>query len=332
MRQLKNDTPNIDNTQNKMSRKKIPDDIQAEVIFKSNRECVVCDNHKRGDHIHHIDGNNENYKFENLAFLCVYCHNDASVTNNIIKKLSPKTIVKYRDHKYQVIATARENSLKLFNSPVNGLTTEDLLTTSKNALIIIEIEKLKEEYFSAEWTERSDILSKLHKFSDHTNFRVAVDVFNFLSIAADQTRGGMTTDVASSIFSLILSFFPYSGNEADNEKTIELSNECANIAFSLLYDTTIYLKNYDIAMYGLTILKYIYKKGKQQKLQPLIEKVNETYKEIEQTLQRPGRNDLGEALQLVKEFRTDIEEGTLSFPPLSDNLMKLIYSDRQQRK
>jgi hypothetical protein len=161
---------------------------------------------------------------------------------------------------------------------------------------------------------------------------VAVDVFKFLSIAADQTRGGMTTDVASSIFSSILDFFPYSDSEDDNDKTIELANECSNIAFSLLYDTTIYLKNYDIAMYGLTILKYIYKKGKHQKLQPLIDKVNETYAEIEQTLQRPERNDLGEALQLVKEFRNDIEEGTLSFSPLSENLMKLIYSDRQQIK
>lgn len=313
-----------------MSRKKIPDDIQAEVVFKSNRECVVCNNHQRGDHIHHVDGDNTNNKFENLAFLCVYCHNEASVTGNIIKKLSQKTIIKYREHKYQVIATERKNSLQLFNSPVSGLTTEDLLTTSKNALIIIEIEKLKEDYFSANWKERSDILSKLQKFSDHTNFRVSVDVFNFLSMVADQTRSGMTTSVAITIFTTILEFFPSSDKEDDNEKTIELANECADIAFSLLYDTTIYLKNYDIAMYGLTILKYIYKKGKQQKLQPLIDKVNETYEEIEQTLQRPKRNDLGEALQLIKEFKTDIEEGTLTFPTLSENLMIIINSDRQK--
>ena len=152
------------------------------------------------------------------------------------------------------------------------------------------------------------------------------------SIAADQTRGGMPTDVVISIFSSILNFFPYPDNEADNEKTIELANECVNIAFSLVYDSTIYLKNYDIVMYGLTILKYIYKKGKHQNIQPLIDKVNDTYKEIEQTLQRSKQNDLSEALQLVREFKADIEKGTLSFPPLSDNLMKLIYMDRKQKK
>lgn len=316
---------------NSRSRKKIPDEIQADVIFKSNRECVVCDNHKRGDHIHHIDGNNSNNKFENLAFLCFDCHNEASLIGSLRKKLTPKAIIKFRDYKYQVIATERENSLKLFNSPVNGLTTEDLLTISKNALIIIEIETLKEEYFAADWTERSAIISKLHKFSDHTNFRVAVDVFNFLSVVADQARGGMTTNIASSIFSLLLDFFPYSDNEEEKQKTIELANECANIAFSLVYDATIYLKNYDIAMYGLTILKYIYKKGKQQKLQPLIDRVNKIYKEIEQTLQRPERNDLGDALQLVREFRADIEKGTLVFPSLSDNLLKLIDLGRQDK-
>jgi hypothetical protein len=112
--------------------------------------------------------------------------------------------------------------------------------------------------------------------------------------------------------------------------TIELVTECVKIGFSLVYDTTIYLKNYDIAMYGLTILKHIFKKGKQQKLNQIMNKVNETYNEIEQTLQRPERNDLGDALQLVREFKADLEEGSLSFPPLSDNLMKIIYSDRQK--
>lgn len=312
-----------------MSRKRIPDEIQADVIFKSNRECVVCKNHKRGDQIHHIDGDKSNNKFENLAFLCFDCHNEASLTGSLRKKLSAKAIIKFRDHKYQVIAKERENSLKLFNSPVSGLTTEDILATTKSAIIIIELEKIKEEYFSANWDKRSSIIGKLQKFSDHTNFRVAFDVFSFLAMAADQTRSGMTTDVAISVFSILLDYFPYSDEKVGKEKIVELSNQCTNIAFSLVYDSFIYLKNFDIAMYGLTILKYIYKKGKQNKLRQLIDKVNETYVEIERNLQRPARKDLGEALQLVQEFKADIEEGSLAFPELSGNLMKLIYTDRK---
>ena len=312
-----------------MSRKKIPDEIAADVIFKSNRECVICNNHKRGDHIHHIDGDNSNCKFENLAYLCFECHSEATVTNNLRRKLSSKIIVKYRDLKYKIISTERENSLKVFNSPINGLTTEDILSTNINAIIIIEIEKIKDEYFSANWENRSKIIEKLHLFSEHTNFRVAVDIFNFLSMIADQTRGGMTTDVAISVFSQLLNFFPNSIEDVDKNKTIELSNQCAEIAFSLIYDSTIYLNNFHIAMYGLIILKYIYKKGKQQKLKPIIDKVNSIYNEIEQTLLRPERSDLTEALQLVKEFRVDLNKGSLSFPQLSGNLMGKIYSERE---
>ncbi|MCA9735139.1 HNH endonuclease [candidate division KSB1 bacterium] len=311
-----------------MSRKKVSDEIQAEVIFKSNRECVVCDTHKRGDHIHHIDGDNSNNEFENLAFLCFDCHSEATMQRSLKKKLTPKAIIKFRDHKYQVIATERKNSLKTFNSPINGLSTEDLLRISTNAIIIIEIEKLKEEYFSADWAGRSNIISKLQKFSDHTDFRVAVDVYKFLTHAADLTRGGMTSDIAGSIFSLVIDFFPYSENKEDSDKTIELAKQCSNIAFSLVYDAIIYLKNYEIVMFGLSILKFIYLRGKRQKIQQLVDRVNETYREIEQTLLRPEMDDLGDALQLINEFRTHIDETNLSFPPISDNLMKLLYSSR----
>lgn len=143
-------------------------------------KCIACDNHKHGDHIHHIDGDNSNNKFESIAFLCFDCHNKASLTGSLKNKLTPKAIIKFIDHKYQIVATERENSLKVFNIPIKGLVTEDLLSTTKSAVIIIEIEKIKEEYLSADWNKRSDIIGKLQKFYDHSNFRVAVDVFYLL--------------------------------------------------------------------------------------------------------------------------------------------------------
>jgi hypothetical protein len=310
-----------------MKRKKIDEETEAEVMFKSNRECCVCD--KRGDHIHHIDGDHSHSSFDNLALLCFDCHDQATIKGSLKKKLSPKTIIKYRNHKYQVIATKRENSLKVFNSPIKDLTTEDLLTTTKNAVIIVEIEKIREKYFAANWDKRSDIICKLDKFSKHTNFRIAYDIYDFISIAAGQTRVGMSSDVASAIFSLTLDFFPNSDDESQNEKIIELSNQCINIAFDIVYDTTIHVKNYGITMYGLSILKYIYLKGKQQKIQVLIDNVNSIYNELERTLQRPERNDLANALELMKYFRADLEVATLAFPPLPDHLMKLIYSDKK---
>lgn len=207
------------------------------------------------------------------------------------------------------------------------LTEEDVLRITKTALIIIEVEKIKEKYFDADWDERENVLREFHKYSDHTNIQVAELVFDFLSSAADQTRGGMTQNVTISIFSLTMDFFPYSEQEKDRKKIIELATQCVNTAFSLVYDAAIYLKDYNIIMYGLTILKYIYKKGKHEKMPALKTKVDEIYSELEQTLKRPERNDLGDALELVLLFKADREEGTLSFPPLTDRLHNIIYAN-----
>lgn len=305
-----------------MTRKKLSDELVADVLFKSDRECVVCN--ARGDHIHHVDGNPENNKFENLAFLCFNCHNEASVTGSLRKKLTPKTIVKYRDLKYEIVTNNRKNVLKLFDSQMNTLTSESLLVASKNALIIIELSKLKEAFFSNEEKNQAQLLAQFHKFSEHTNYRLAIDVFEFLGMISDQARNGMDKETASSIFFLILDFFPISFEESDREKVVELSNLCTRMAFSLAYDDAIYLKNYHVMMYGLSILKFVYKKGKKRKITELIGSVEQTYSELEGILKSRDDSSLLSAIQLIKEFKSDLEVGDLSFPPLSNNLMRLV--------
>jgi len=238
----------------------------------------------------------------------------------------------YNIHKDKFIERQETTKMNptISNSTSSNLTEDDVLRICMTANILIELEKIKQGYSQSNWDKRADVLGELYKYSDHTNLKIANSVFSFLSSVADDTRSGMTSEVALSVFSLTLDFFPYSENPEDKKKIIELGNQCANIAFSMIYDTTIHRQDYNVAMYGLTILKYIYKKGKQQQLKELIDKVNETYREIEETLNRPERTDLGNAKDLVKTFRDDIEEGTLSFPYLPDHLMKLIYADKKQ--
>jgi hypothetical protein len=236
----------------KMKRKKIPETVEAEVMFKSNRECCVCD--KKGDHIHHVDGDNSNNQIDNLALLCFYCHDEATKEGSLRKKLTPKTIIKFREHKYQVIDAKRKTALNVFNSPIDNLTSEELLDITKSAVIIIELEKIKEEYFEAEWTDRSFVLNKLKKFSSHSNYRVAYEVFSFLVLAADQSRAGIPTKVVSDIYFLTLEYYPYSENKEHFEKIIEIANLCISIAYSVVYDSLIYLKNYENAEYGINVV------------------------------------------------------------------------------
>ncbi len=56
----------------------------------------------------------------------------------------------------------------------------------------------------------------------------------------------------------------------------------------------------------------------------LVEEVLKQYNELEETLKRPERNDLGNAQELVRFFKSDLETSGLAFPPLPDYLYQLI--------
>jgi hypothetical protein len=306
----------------KSKRKKIPTDIEAEVIFQSNRLC--CIDQKRGDHIHHIDGNNSNYEFSNLAFLCFDCHDEVSRTGSLRKRLTPKAILKFRDHHYSVIKNMRDQSLGILNNPIKSLTTEDLIDASTTATILIEITKIKKEYYDCGLIDRNIIIQKLDEFSTHSNARIAFEVFSFLIKVAYETRSGLPIKMIETIFSLVMNFFPPPDILRESKQLNEVGNQCISIAFTLVYDSTIHRKNFEISSFGLLILKYIYIQSKKLKVPQLTSKVLETYTELERQLTRPERNDLLNAKELMNIFKQDLDNSDLSFPPFSKDLYKII--------
>lgn len=312
----------------KKKRKKIPRSTEAEVMFKSDLQCCICQ--QKGDHIHHLDGDPNNNDIDNLALLCFKHHDEATKTGSLSKKISALTIEQYREHHYKAIQYARKSQLGKFDKSVEALTEEKLLTTAKNAVIIVEIEKIKEEYFNASWSKREKILGQLGKFVNHTNHRLALDVFEFLSLISGQTRGGMTYNLGASVFGTVLEFFPSFHNEEKRQQAIELAKKCIHIGDNITYDSFIHLRNIAIAMWGLTIIKFIYRSAKEYQITELMDEVNRTYDELESTLNRPERNDLGDAQEMVKIFREDLEKWDLAFPVLTSHLMERIEIDNKK--
>ena len=84
------------------SRKKIPPPIQAEVLAQCRRRCCICfglyrdDGVKKGQ-IAHLDGNRNNNRIENLAFLCFDHHDEYDSTTSQSKGLSKAEIGIYRE-------------------------------------------------------------------------------------------------------------------------------------------------------------------------------------------------------------------------------------------
>lgn len=73
-------------------------EVAAMVLFKSDRTCCVCRVKGKPVQIHHIDGDNNNNKVENLAVLCLDCHTETQIKGGFHRKLTPDLVKLYQDN------------------------------------------------------------------------------------------------------------------------------------------------------------------------------------------------------------------------------------------
>lgn len=88
----------------------IPDEIAAEVLFLSDRTCCKCTTRGKSIQIHHIDENPANNRIENLAVLCLECHNETLIKGGFGRKLDTNQIIKYRDEWYQRVKDRKKRA------------------------------------------------------------------------------------------------------------------------------------------------------------------------------------------------------------------------------
>ncbi|GEM_PF-1524111 len=84
-------------TQPKKSRATIPKDIAADSLYSSDRTCCVCNEPGKPIQIHHIDENPAHNSIENLAVLCLLCHEQTQISGGFGRKLDCHQVVRYRD-------------------------------------------------------------------------------------------------------------------------------------------------------------------------------------------------------------------------------------------
>ena len=95
-----------------MARKTIPSSIEIEVLTQSARRCCICFGlyHKfdvvKGQ-IAHLDQDNTNNKLDNLAFLCLDCHDEYDSKTSQSKGLMQQEVKQYRKLLYQEISSLR---------------------------------------------------------------------------------------------------------------------------------------------------------------------------------------------------------------------------------
>lgn len=96
-----------------MKRKQISPKIAAKVMFTSDRTCCVCRKPGKPCQIHHIDGDPNNNKIDNLCVLCLDCHTETQISGGFHRKLSAEQIILYRDDWHILVAQKRAINEKM---------------------------------------------------------------------------------------------------------------------------------------------------------------------------------------------------------------------------
>ena len=222
------------------------------------------------------------------------------------------------------LSIAKEFFPELVGKWMDASDYEKLLDISRTAIIQVEIAKLKYK-FSLDWSKDKILLNKLHTYVDYRNETIAREILSFLNIhVSSAARSKMPSYIAFVIHGLVLTYYPSSYMNDELDMKIENAKQCIYIGFNLAYDALIHTNNYRVAEWGLSIWKYIYRESKRSGYEELTKLVLKQYEELEQTLNRPERDDLGNARELVKIFKDDLETYDLSFPVLPEHIYKLI--------
>ncbi len=108
-----------------MTKNRIPisADQSAEVMFASDRTCCICNERGKTVQIHHIDDDPSNNGRENLAVLCLECHNDTQIKGGFGRKLNSDLVIKYRDKWLLRVKRRRDEADKLAVSKASGVRT-----------------------------------------------------------------------------------------------------------------------------------------------------------------------------------------------------------------
>jgi hypothetical protein len=251
-------------------RVRVPSKIAARVDYASNLLCCVC--RKTGEHLHHIDGNPSNNTEDNLALLCFKCHNEASLTGSLSRKLTSETIILFRKEHYTRVA--RRRHVPPFGSShprVDSRRLRSKRTTASDdhlhelmleAIRVDAVEKIDVQIEASGWEGKERLLDSLHPYADYLrpSRRVREAILSTCYHLSCRTRDGMSASIASSLAMTARAALPMTSLVGPSHYDLAdspLFRVAIDIGFTIAYDGACYLGNFKVIDAGSDLLRAI---------------------------------------------------------------------------
>ena len=261
----------------------IPGSVADGLLYEADRTCCICHSPHKAVQLHHIDGNPGNKDPRNLAVLCLDHHDEASKGPGHGRGLTPRQIRKYMDNWLRTVKVRRATEAGARTHPTVKIAHELIM----DALSAHEIRKVRSRLIAASWDKRLQLLVLLDPYTDFRyGYDARIEFLYTLSDLADQTRTGMTHEVADMINQLAVSILPIfslqrPANRKPKKKDIRLLRQAIHIGSTMAYDAAKYLRDMRVAAAGANVLWEVLRFAHVNKLRELKREVLSEFRSLE---------------------------------------------------
>lgn len=288
------------------TRKKLSRSVASEVMDAVDLRCCMCP-HRMGvpprihnGQIHHLDGDPSNGDLDNLAFLCLDCHERAGATGRAARTWSADLIARRRDRLVSRIEIERR-----------GPRVSSGFRDALDAAIVMDLRSIIPNS-EDEWSGKEAALWSLRSYPKEMGINARRAIVGFLYDLSGDARFQMPSRIAELISGATIDLLPSLRNR-DNDfakEDLDVPQTAAAIGGDLAYDGVVYCRKLRIVEAAGEILWRVLSYARSRRL-PDLEQDARTY--FEQAFEGAMRSGLPHSTDLLEHFKKHGEvENTLS--------------------